>query len=93
MRRADAPHGGSLQFVHGGRRPDFVHPRMRDRNVARRALLQKQLGAPHHRLGVETRPHAPSRSALAIATIVMPWWCAMWARTTATSLPSGRRRA
>ncbi len=33
----------------------------------------------------------PSRAASAMATMVMPWWCAMNARTTASVSPAGMR--
>jgi hypothetical protein len=36
---------------------------------------------------------APALSTLAIETTTIPWWCAMYIRTTATVVAGGRRDA
>ena len=57
VRRGEPPDDGRNEFTHIGHRRHLFRARPGDRDVARRPLLQQQLGRLDDRLAVEARPH------------------------------------
>ncbi len=58
VRAAQPSHLGYLQLADARRRAHFLGARMRHRDIARRALLQQQLGGLHGDVGMEALAHA-----------------------------------
>ena len=59
-RRGEAAGGGDRRLAEVAGRPHLLTARPRHRHVARRALVQQELGGLHHGLGVEALAQAPA---------------------------------